>query len=228
MDKDSEQSVPGNLRPSSDDLATLRAELRDRGWLAFSARAAAGDWDLFLMRPDGSERRPLTATSEFNEAGARFSPDGQRSLYYRLPRSEPVDNNAYGTFDLVLADADGSAPRVLGDRWQWASWGPDSRQIACLTSKSIQIVDVATRAVVREFPRRGIVSQLVSSPDGKHFVGTANGLGPFWNIGVLDSAGKRITAISETERYNCTPDWTPDSQRVIYARGIIPEEGGLR
>ena len=97
------------------DAATGRAqmaeELRTKGWLGFSAKTAAGDWDLFVMRPDGSDRRPITSTPEHNEAGARFSPDGRRLLYYRMPRAEPVDNNSYGTFDLVLANADGSDRR---------------------------------------------------------------------------------------------------------------------
>ncbi len=32
--------------------------------------------------------------------------------------------------------------------------------------------------------------------------------------------------MSETDRYNCTSDWLPDSRHVVYARGIIPQEGG--
>ncbi len=32
--------------------------------------------------------------------------------------------------------------------------------------------------------------------------------------------------MSETDRYNCTPDWCPDSQQVVYARGIVPTQGG--
>jgi Tol biopolymer transport system component len=32
--------------------------------------------------------------------------------------------------------------------------------------------------------------------------------------------------VSETERYNCTPDWTPDSRGIVYARGIIPTQPG--
>ena len=32
--------------------------------------------------------------------------------------------------------------------------------------------------------------------------------------------------MSETERYNCTPDWCPDSQHILYARGIIPKQDG--
>jgi dipeptidyl aminopeptidase/acylaminoacyl peptidase len=80
--------------------------------------------------------------------------------------------------------------------------------------------------VIRQIPRQGIISQLVWSPDGKAFVGTANGLGPFWNIGRLEAATGAIQAISETERYNCTPDWSPDARQILYARGIIPEKGG--
>ncbi|MGH7968078.1 MAG: TolB family protein, partial [Limisphaerales bacterium] len=94
--------------------------------------------------------------------------------------------------------------------------------LACLTTGGIEIVDIATRHVVRKLPRRGIVQQLVWSPDGNRFVGTANGLGPYWNIGCLDAATGELGAVSETERYNCTPNWCPDSKRVIYSRGIIP------
>ena len=178
------------------------------------------------MRPDGSERRALTDTREFNEAGARFSPDGRRLLYYRMARSEAVDNNTYGTFDLVLADANGRNPVVYGRNFPWASWGPDGRQLACLLPTGIQIIDVASRQTVSTLPRQGIVQQLAWSPNGQAFAGTANGLGEFWNIGRLPAGGGKIAAVSETERYNCTPDWCPDSRRILYARGIIPRQEG--
>jgi Tol biopolymer transport system component len=217
----------GSSAPAaSPEVAALAGELHNQGWLAFSARTDAEDWDLFLMRPDGSGRRRLTDTREFNEAGVRFSPDGKRLLYYRMPKSEAVDNNSYGTFDLVIAKSDGTDPEVYGKELPWASWGPDSRQIACLTPKGIQVVELSTRKVVQQFPRRGLVQQLVWSPDGKRFVGTANGLGQFWNIGVLNPAVNELRAVSETDRYNCTPDWCPDSEQVVYARGIIPNVPG--
>ncbi|MBE7499128.1 MAG: PD40 domain-containing protein [Verrucomicrobiales bacterium] len=224
---DQSRAPAGEPSPAgSSSPATLAAELRGRGTLVCSAKTAAGDWDLFLLRPDGSGRHPITRTAEYHEAGARFSPDGTRLLYYRLPRSEAVDNNTYGTFELVVAQADGSAPVVWGRDYPWASWGPDGRQLACLTPQGICLIELTHRAVVREFPRRGIVGQLVWSPDGRHLAGTANGLGSFWNIGCLDLATGAIRAVSETERYNCTPDWSPDGQRIVYARGIIPEQPG--
>ncbi|MCI0541274.1 MAG: hypothetical protein L0Z50_39240 [Verrucomicrobiales bacterium] len=206
--------------------SSFTAELHSRGWIVFAAQAPQGDWDLFLMRPDGSERRAITETREFNEGGARFSPDGKRMLYYRMARSDPVDNNNYGTFDLVVADANGRNPILYGRDFPWASWSPDGRQLACLLPAGIQIIDVASRKVVRTFSRQGIVQQLTWSPDGQAFTGTANGLGPFWNIGRLPNGDGKINAISETDRYNCTPDWCPDSRHILYARGIVPKQNG--
>jgi Tol biopolymer transport system component len=205
----------------------LAAEVRNDGWLVFSARIQTPNWNLFIMRPDGSARRRITDSPQFNEAGARFSPDGKRLLYYRMPASQPVDNNTYGTFALIIAKADGTDPEVYGKGYAWASWGPNSRQIACLTLRGIEVVDLATREVVRQIPRHGIVQQLIWSPNGEWFVGTANGLGPYWNIGVLNATTSTLRAVSETDRYNCTPDWCADSLHVVYARGIIPEKGGF-
>jgi Tol biopolymer transport system component len=221
----------GNLSPAGapqnqQAVEMLAREVARVGWIVYSGKTERGDWDLLVMRPDGSQRRNLTDTPEFNEAGARISPDGKRLLYYRLPKKAPVANNTYGKYDLVIADANGQHAVVYGADYPWAAWSPDSQQIACLTPKGIQIVNLADRKVVRQLPRQGIVQQLGWSADGKWFLGTANGLGPFWNIGRLNVASGQINAVSETDRYNCTPDWVPNASEVVYARGIIPEKGG--
>jgi Tol biopolymer transport system component len=200
----------------------LAEEVHSLGWIAYSARGDASDWDLWAMRPDGADRHKLTDTREFNETGVRVSPDGKRLLYYRQPVTDAVDNNTYGKYDLIIADANGANPISLGRDFPWASWGPDAKTIAALKPRGIQIVDVASRKVLRTLPRGGFFQQLVWSPDGGSFTGTANGLGPYWNIGALDPASDKLATVSETERYNCTPDWLPDSRHVIYSRGTIP------
>lgn len=209
-----------------DKIAMLAAEVRDKGWIVFSAATGNGDWDLFLMRPDGSDRRQITDTRNYNEAGARFSSDGKKLLYYRLPNTEQIDNNTYGTYELVVGNSDGTDMVVYGDGFHWASWGPDSRQIACLDKNGIQIIDLMSRQVLRQIPRKGIVQQLVWSPDGRWFVGTANGLGVAWAIGRLNADTGEINAVSETDRYNCTADWLGDSQHIVYSRGIVPNTPG--
>ncbi len=210
----------------ADGAAGLAEEVRDKGWIVFSAANDGGDWDLFLMRPDGSDRRRLTDTRQYNEAGAKFSRDGGKLLYYRMPVAERVDNNTYGLFELMIADADGGNAASYGNKFPWASWGPDGTQIACLDKKGIQIIDLASRQIVRQIPRNGIVQQVVWSPDGKRFVGTANGLGVAWTVGCLDAETGRIHPVSEVDRYNCTPDWLPDSEHVIYSRGVVPGQAG--
>ncbi len=207
-------------------VIALSNEVHNKGWIIYSARTDKDDWDLFLMRPDGSDRTNITNTPQFNEAAARFSPDGQKMLYYRMPKDVAVDNNKYGIYDLVIADANGTNPTVWGNDYRWASWGPDGRKLACLSIKGIRLIDLSTKKTVKELSRRGIVQQLVWSPDGKWFIGTANGLGQYWNIGRISEITGKINAVSETDRYNCTPDWLADSQHIIYSRGIIPDIGG--
>jgi len=211
---------------SGEPVRRLAEEVRSKGWIAFSAESGQGDWDLYAMRPDGSGRRRLTDTRRYHEAGVRFSPDGKKMLYYRIPSTEAVDNNTYGTHELVVADADGGHLVVYGRGHPWASWGLDGQQLACLDRQGIQILDLASRKTARQLPRKGIVQQLVWSPDGRWFAGTANGLGPYWNIGRLSAETAALNAVSETDRYNCTPDWMPDSRRILYSRGIVPEAGG--
>jgi Tol biopolymer transport system component len=206
------------------DSADVAREVHGLGYIAFSAVGDAGDWDLYMMRPDGSDRRRLTDTREFNETGVRFSPDGKRLLYYRQPTTEAVDNNKYGTHDLMIADVANTGTVNFGRGLTWATWGPDSGTLSALSPRGIHFVDVTTRNVLRTLPRRGVIEQLVWSPDGRALVGTANGLGQYWNVGVLDASSGKITAVSEIERYNCTPDWMPDSRHVIYSRGTIPDK----
>ena len=208
-------------------VAELAEEVRGKGWIVFSAQTEKGDWDLFLMRPDGSNRRQITRTADQDESLSRFSPDGKKLLYQRVARGKDAKKNACGHQggELVIADAGGGNERSYGKGREWASWGPDATQVAYVTVGGIKIMDVADGNVVRELPRKGIVRQLSWSPDGGWFTGTANGLGPHWNIGKLNSATGEMICVSETHRYNCTPDWMPDSKRVLYARGIV---GGTR
>jgi len=67
-----EAGVPAVPAQPGESVERLAAEVRNRGWICFSARSEKGDWDLFVCRPHGSGRRKMTDTREFNEAGARF------------------------------------------------------------------------------------------------------------------------------------------------------------
>lgn len=193
----------------------LAKEVSVKGWVVYSAKTPAGDWDLFLMHPDGSARRNITNTPGSHEIGGRFSPDGRRMLYRRIPLTVKVNHDSWGRMgQLVVAHADGSNPVEYGE-FPWASWSPDSKQVACLTKQGIEMRDLATRQVVRTMERKGIFQQLYWAPDGTAFTGTANAFGAMWTVVSMDAASGEARAVAVDQ--NCTPDWFPDSRRVIYS-----------
>lgn len=197
-------------------VVELAKELHDKGWIAYGARSTAGDWDIFLMRPDGSGSHNITNTPETNEVAPRFSPNGRKMLYRRLPKTEQISHDQWGfRGQLVMADCDGANPIVQGKEGEfpWASWSPDGRQIACLNLKGIEIYDLETKNLVRRMERKGCYQQLFWSPDGKWFCSVSNFLGEMWTVARLNVETGEINAVNSYQ--NCTPDWFPDSKHII-------------
>ena len=138
----------------------LAEEVSNKGWIVYSARSKQnGTWDLFLSRPDGSQRRNITDTAEFEEGAPRFSPDSKKLLYRRYKKGTEIHHDLYGfSGQLVIAEANGANPKVIGKEHQypWATWSADGKQIACLTRKEIEIVDLASGKTVRKMPNSNI------------------------------------------------------------------------
>lgn len=200
------------------EVARLSREVSAKGWIVFPALSDKGDWDLFLMRPDGSHRRAITSTPEWNETAPQFSRDGKRLLYRRLKLGEKVEGNRYGEQGVpVVANSDGTEARVLGAEGDlpWASWSADGRQLATLSLKGVAVIETDTGRAVRSFPRRGLFQQLTWAPDGKSMVGVANSFGTGWSIARMDALNGEVTPINKVDC--CTPDWFPDSAQVIFS-----------
>jgi Tol biopolymer transport system component len=206
-------TIPGDAR-----VSRLSKEVHAKGWIVYSARTERGDWDLFLMRPDGSARRNISNTPASSELGGRFSPDGKKMLYRRIPSDSKINHDVWGALgELIVANADGSGSTVYGKsgEFPWASWSPDGKQLACLTKTGIEICDFASKKVVRTLDRKGIYQQLFWSPDGQWLTGTANHFGESWTVVRMNATTGEVNALAKFQ--NCTPDWFPDSKRVIYS-----------
>jgi len=211
----SSAALAGDLSP---EVAKLAGEVRGKGWIVFPARSEKGDWDLFVMRPDGSQRRNITNTPDANESYPLFSRDGSRLLYRRLARNEIIDGNRYGEQGVpVVANADGTEPRVIGGEGDlpWASWSPDGQALACLSVKEITFVDAASGKVLRTLPRHGFFQQMTWSPDGKWLSGVANSFGTAWSIARMNITTGEANAVSNVDC--CTPDWFPDGTKLIFS-----------
>jgi Tol biopolymer transport system component len=210
-------STRGVLAAQDEKVAQLAKEVGGKGWIVYASRADNGTWDLFLMRPDGSARRNITNTPDYEEGGPRFSPDGKKLLYRRYAKGTTINHDLWGfQGNLMIAEPNGAKPvQVGGDReFPWASWSPDGKQIACLAQKEgIQVVDLETKKVIRQLPRKGIYQQLFWSPDGQWFCGVAN-TRMMWTIVRMNAQTGELNVVHEFQ--SCTPDWFPDSQHIIY------------
>lgn len=199
-------------------VASLAEELHNKGWIVYSSRSGNGSWDLFLSRPDGSQRKNITNTKDYEEAAPGFSPDSKKMLYRRLEKGTTINHDKWGFQGrLVIANPDGTSPELFGHEGQfpWASWSPDSKQVVCLTKKEIQVLDLATKNITRTFPRHGIYQQLFWSPDGKWICGVSNKGGADWTIVRISIDTGEMNIVHKFQ--NCAPDWFPDSKHLIFS-----------
>ena len=207
-------------------LPKLRKEVAKKGWVIFSAKVDRNDWDLYVMRPDGSNLKRLTNTPMWSEFSPRYSPNGRAILYRRVRPGVKIHFERWGfQGELVIANADATNPRKLGELAQlpWGCWSADGSQLVCLAKKGIRIYDFATMKVVREMNRRGVFQQLFMSPDGKWFIGTGNTGGESWGIVRINVKSGRRSFVSVFRK--CTPDWFPDSKQVIYSNRAKGQRG---
>jgi Tol biopolymer transport system component len=223
---------PGGQAAAADDPAveSLRNEVGKKGWIvvaAFTKEVDAGhrvtddnlgQADLYLMRPDGSEMRNITHTPDRHEFFARFSADGKKIMYRRMRKGKDIEHDSVGIQgELVIANSDGSNPVAVGKQgeYPWATWSPDTKQIACLYQGEhvIRIFDVETKKQVKQMPSQGIFQQMSWSPDGKKLCGTATVNGVQWIIIALDIETQKTTVLSK--HMNCTPNWFKDGSGIV-------------
>jgi TolB protein len=93
----------------------------DGEWLVVGVRLAqqAPNEQLWLMRPDGSEARPITSGEKYTYGRYQWDPWGRNVLFQRLELGTP-----YPTPEIMIWPFDGGEARVLLTDATWAAWQP--------------------------------------------------------------------------------------------------------
>ena len=130
--------------------------------------------DILVADPDGSHLRPLVA-GPTNDEGPLLTHDGTRMAFWRIDSSTGSR--------LMLANADGSAPRAVLDEplqsADWYEWSPSDDRLAVIHTvdgrRVLSIVDVAARSI-RQLAVPGLDVDndvLWRPPDGRELIFTA-------------------------------------------------------
>jgi Tol biopolymer transport system component len=198
-------------------------------WIAFGECDRMGTSQIVAARPDGTERRAITA----NPAASWFpawSPAGDRIAYvYELPSG----------FQIWVIDADGSNNHALMTKGHSLApaWSHDGKRIAFAHTES---TNAAFKIWVMD-PNGANAHQVTSttvpmtdenvprwSPDGQRLVYTSNERAHYeiWMTDLATPANRRVL----TESYfdsslhavieQKVPAWSPDGAAIAYWAGV--------
>jgi Tol biopolymer transport system component len=211
--------------------AAREAALRERlklsavPWRLLYETYRETNWELCIVKADGSNATLLTHTPDTDELYPKVSPDGTRVCFLA---DETVDGQRRR--NLYLMGLDGSRRTRIADDAREGCWSADGKRIAYLkaefrkftltdyASKGLVIYDVATGNRV-EHPNQEIhhLYNLAWTPDGQWFVATVHGgMGFRHAILAFEANGTRVFDLGKWQVGGCRPDLSPDGKRLAW------------
>jgi Tol biopolymer transport system component len=202
-------SDPSTLSPSGTTGSP------DGQWVAFT-RGTVGQEDIFVMRADGSELRPLTDDA-YRDRVPTWSPDGTR-IAFRSDRPLPDGTRPYRWYRI---NRDGSDLRPLAEVGATAlRWSPDGLRLALHSNGAIGLFDVdggEPRVVTQTSAADPLTVTIpVWAPDGRRLAyretkGTRNTI---YVLDVTDGSSPRV--VHQVDGPLNNPVWSHDSRRLAY------------
>lgn len=137
----------------------------DGQWIVFDAHTTGQDRGAFIIRPDGSEMRPLPLA---DAANGKWSPDGKCIAFNSMRETEDV-----GLFDLPT----GEARWLASSHWdEWnPEWSPDGQRLLYIKNDdgahSVVVIHVeSSEAIVVIAPENGVIEHALFARGGQSVV----------------------------------------------------------
>ena len=151
----------------------------------------SGDWEIWIMNEDGSNRLKLTEMKGWDGL-SRWSPDGTRITF----SGERKDEMGFTSFEIFIMNSDGSNVKQITDS---ETWGPHTDE---------------------DEPARWN-SCPTFSPDGKKILFVSNRDGdyarPILYIMNTDGSDQKKFGLPDIE--GTDPDWSPVTNKIVFCRG---------
>lgn len=183
------------------------------------------NWELYLIKADGSEPVNLTRTGDIDEMYPHASPDGTKICFVA---DEGTGRNKVRNVYYMNLDGTGRV-KVAGNARQ-PCWSPDSRKIAYLKAefKRYTKTDYATKELVfydlktgrhAPHPNKKLhhLYNICWSPDAQWFVATVHGgMGHGHAILAFEAQGTVVYDLTKFGVTGCRPDLCFDSTKVTW------------
>lgn len=179
----------------------------DGQWIAFASVRDSLYWELYLMRPDGSDLHRLTWWDDASDLSPSWSPDGAR-LAFASKRD--------GNWEIYVMDRDGShltrLTRHEADDTN-PDWSPDGSRIAfCSTREGY--AEIYVMALGRGEPVNISNAPFSTeygptwSPDGSRIAFYSDRDGG-WSIYVMGADGSNVVRLTTGASNDQVPAWRP-------------------
>jgi Tol biopolymer transport system component len=195
----------------------------DGEWIAFDGASPGkeplSDFDVQIVRVDGSDRRTLAGKPEY-ELDAQWSPDGKRLSYSSYRHTGESDEWLASRIWTVTAK--GGDPVLLG-LGSGARWSPDGKQLvfSAPTEESdgdlfVMNADGTDRRRLAATPE---VEQTADwSPDGSRILFTQlNTSGA--DVMVMDADGGNVRTLTAASGFDFAAAWSPDGGTILFTTG---------
>lgn len=184
------------------------------------------NWEIFVMRADGSEPVNLTNTPKEQEHYPQVSPDGTK-ICFSVDQGEGRE----AVRSLYVMDSDGKNRKKLVENAREPFWSPDSKFIGFLPqeypkfnvidyyTKGMSFYDLATGQIAPH-PNSANLHHLYNpcfAPNGKWIVSTVHaGMGFDHAILAIERYGTNIVNLKIP---GCRPCLSPDGKQIAWGSG---------
>ena len=179
----------------------------DGAWIAFASLRDSRYWELYVMRPDGSDVQRLTWWEDASDLSPSWSPDGTR-LAFASKRD--------GNWEIYTMDRDGgNLARLTNNPADDTNpaWAPDGSRIAFVSTRDgyadIYVMSI-TGGQATNISNAPYSSEHgpTWSPDGGRLAFYSDRDGG-WNIHVMASDGSDVVRLTGGQSNDQVPAWRP-------------------
>jgi hypothetical protein len=205
------------------DTVPLREQLKKLPFKIAYESYVGGNWEIFIMNPDGSGPVNLTQTSDLNEHYPQISPDGTR-ICFVADKGEGRD----AIRSLYVMDIDGRHRTKIADYAREPFWAPDSKVIGFLDQEypKFNVVDYYTKGMnfydlatgkITPHPNYTNLHHLYNPnfcANGKWIVSTVHaGMGYSHTILLIEAHGNKVIDLKIP---GCRPRFSPDGKQIAW------------